>query len=373
MLACWGSRVWGVGPGRLGLIVSMLGLMVATSVGAARVERVSVGPKGVVIEPAADGDSARIHVDDAQDAKGGAGRYGHGGWIEVDDHGDALVRVFGDIHVPPGKRVSDDVVAVFGSVEVEGEVEGDVVAVMGSVHVRDGAVVQGEVVSVGGVVDQEEGAAIHGQTVSVGFFPVSWGIPALPLTLGAVAAGWIAAVFAGWIFALAFPDRLARVAATASRRTGASFLLGVASVPGIVALIMLMFVTVVGIPLAFLLPFAYILLVYAGHLAATYVLGCKLTGRGVGSPGMVWPIVAGSLLVATFFILGAFLFVAPGPTRPLGLFSALLGCLLAVGLTAIGTGAFLLSKLGSEPKDVLRGAPGMTPAASFPAQAPPTI
>src|SRR4030095_10091116 len=93
-------------------------------------DRVRIGPDGVVVERG-DGDSVDIHIDKRA--------YGHGGWIEVDDHGDALVRIFGDIHVPRGKRVTDDVVAVCGSVDVEGEVDGDVVAVLGSVLGLGGA------------------------------------------------------------------------------------------------------------------------------------------------------------------------------------------------------------------------------------------
>jgi hypothetical protein len=268
--------------------------------------------------------------------------------------------------------VSDDVVAVFGSVDVEGEVEGDVVAVMGSVHVRDGAVIHGEAVSVGGAVQQEDGATIGGETVSVGFLPVSWGVPALPLTLSAIAGGWITALFTGWIFALAFPGRLVRVAATASRHTGASFLLGLVSLPGFVAAMVLLIVTVVGIPLAFLLPFAYVLLIYGGQLAATYVLGCKLIRRQLGTPGLVWPMMAGSLLVAMFFAVGAVLFVAHGVSRPLGLFSGLLGLLLVLGLAAIGTGAFLLSRLGNEPKDLAWDSHGHAPVAA-PVPIPPPV
>lgn len=359
MSACWASRMRRDGLS-LGLLLCALVVGFSTSAAGTQAERVRIGPDGVVVERS-DGDSVEVHID----------KRSHGGWIEVEDHGDAMVRVFGDIHVPRGKRVTDDVVAVFGSVDVEGEVDGDVVAVMGSVHVRDGAEVQGEVVSVGGMVDQADGAIIQGQTVSVGFLPSSWGVPALPFTLGAIAAGWVAAVFAGWIFALAFPGRLVRIATTASRRTGASLLLGLASLPGFVALVMLMLVTVVGIPLAFLLPFAYIILTYAGFLVGSYVLGSKLVGRALGSRGLVWPIVAGTLLVTVFFLAGALLFVAPGMTRPLALFSVLLGCLLVMGLTSIGTGAFLLSRFGTLPKDVNSSTESSTPVPGAMPASPP--
>ena len=142
----------GGAPAHMGLALACMSLcLAAAAVAGTSADRISVGPKGVVVERGGESDTVRVHVIEGKSERDGFG--GHGGWIEVDDHGDALVRVFGDIHVPRGKRISDDVVAVFGSVEVEGQVDGDVVAVLGSVHVRDGAEVQGEVVSVGGVVD----------------------------------------------------------------------------------------------------------------------------------------------------------------------------------------------------------------------------
>jgi hypothetical protein len=292
------------------------------------------------------------------------------GWIEVDDDGNAVVRVFGDVHVAAGERVRNDVVAVFGSVHIEGEVDGDVVAVFGSVRLGEGARVEGDVVSVGGGLEQAAGAFVDGETVSVGFAPVSWGIPGLPLTLVTIAMGWVAAVFTGWLFGLLFPDRFLRVAAVASKRTGAALALGLASLPGVLALEMLLFVTVIGIPLAFLLPLAYGLIAYAGHLAAAYLLGAKLTGRRPGPSGFVLPLAVGTLFVAFFFVLGAGLFAGPGVVRPFALFSVLLGCLLLLGLTAIGTGAFILSKLGAEPREVVWAAEASTPAPA-PAPSPP--
>jgi hypothetical protein len=84
------------------------------------------------------------------------------------------------------------------------------------------------------------------------------------------------------------------------------------------------------------------------------------------------PILAGTLLVAAFFALGAALFVVPGISRPLGLFSVVLGGLLVVGLTSIGTGAFLLSKLGTVPRDVTWNPAPLAPPAPSAGLAPPT-
>ena len=316
-----------------------------------QVERISVGSNGIVIQRAGDADT--IDSDLPTRHYRVRGKFGSTGLVSVDDEGDAIVRVFSDIEVPAGRRVVGDVVAVFGSVDVQGQVEGDVVAVLGSVHLRPGAIVEGDAVSIGGVLDQAEGVEVHGETVSVGFIPVSWGVPALSFTLSAVIAGWLAALFVGWLFALLFPTRLLRVAATSSRRTAASLLLGLVSVPLFVSAVGLLFVTVVGIPLAVLLPPAYLLLGFAGQMAATYVLGCKLTARRLGGGnGMMMPILAGTTMVAAFFLIGALLFVLPGISRPLALFTVMLGMLIVMGLTAIGTGAFLLSRLGAEPHDL---------------------
>ena len=316
-----------------------------------QVNRIRVGSDGIVIERG--GRTDTLETDRDSDRRSYRRRHRTDGFVHVDGGGDAVVRVFADIDIPAGERVNGDVVAVFGSVTVAGQVEGDVVAVMGSVTLKPGSTVGGDAVSVGGIVDQAEGVEVRGETVSVGFVPVSWGIPALSFTLSTIVAGWLAAMFLGWLFALLFPTRLLRVATTASKRTAASLLIGMVSLPLVISAIGLLFVTVVGIPLAVLLPPTYLLLAFAGQMAATYVLGCKLTGRRLGGGGgMMIPILAGTVLVAAFFVVGALLFVAPGIARPLALFAVMLGGLLVMGLTAIGTGAFLISKLGAEPHDI---------------------
>jgi hypothetical protein len=272
-----------------------LGSQVALARTVERVKRVSVSSHGVVIEREGEADS----LDSSYTFRARLGR--HHGWINVDDDHDALVRVFSDAHVEAGETVSGDVVAVFGSVDVEGKVQGDVVAVLGSVHLHPGASVGGDAVSIGGVLDQAEGADVGGETVSVGFMPSRWGVPAVSLTLSAVLAGWLAAMVTGWLLVTLFPVRTVRVATMASRRTSASLLVGLLSIPMFVAALFLLIVTVVGIPLAILLPPAYFVLCFAGQLAATYVLGCKLTGRRLGTGGLMMPIFAGTLLMAALF------------------------------------------------------------------------
>jgi len=281
----------------------------------------------------------------------------HGG-----DNGTGIVRLFSDATVYSGERVDGDVVAVFGSVRVEGEVEGSTVAVFGSVDLRRGAVVHGDAVAVGGVLRDDQGSRVDGQSVQVGFLPLTLGLPGLPVVLSMIVLAWLVTLFFGWATAALFPNRLARIAVTSSRRTLASLLLGIASGPFTCIATMVLLVTVVGIPIAVLLPIVYVAVLYAGQLAATYVLGCKLTRRRPGSGGVTMPLVSGSLLVASVFGFGAILWETPGIVRTVALFFLMLGALLVMGLTTIGAGAFLLSRAGSRPVDIDGSDTGVTPA-----------
>jgi hypothetical protein len=298
-----------------------------------------------------------------------------GGPIVVHGNGNGVVRLFSDARVGPGERVDGDVVAVFGSVRVEGEVTGSAVAVFGSLDLRRGAVVHGDAVAVGGGLHEGEGARVSGQTVQVGFLPLTLGLPGLPVVLATIVLCWLVSLFFGWIAAALFPGRLARIAVTSSRRTAASLGLGIVSGPLMLMSMALLMVTVIGIPLAVFLPLAYIAVVYAGQIAATYVLGCKLTRRRLGAGGVTAPLIAGSLLVASIFGFGAILWDTPGIIRTVALFFMLVGLLLIVGLSTIGTGAFILSRAGSRPHDIGDGAApgGAAPVPPAPAAEAPAV
>jgi len=287
------------------------------------------------------------------------------------DNGNGVVRLFSDARVGPGERVDGDVVAVFGSVRVEGEVEGSAVAVFGSLDLRRGAVVRGDAVAVGGGLSSE-GARVSGQSVQVGFLPMTLGLPGQPLVLACIFFFWVISLFFGWVGAALFPARLKRVAIMSSRRTAASLGLGILSGPMVLMATLLLLVTVIGIPIALLLPLVYVAVIYAGQLAATYVLGCKLTRRPLGTGGITGPLMAGSLLVASVFGFGAILWDTPGVVRTAALFFLLVGTLLLVGLSTIGTGAFLLSRAGTRPRSpegpaVPAPAPPAPPATEAPA------
>src|SRR6266516_3450082 len=100
--------------------------------------------KEAPLEPAADRSSRRIH-------RSGGDR----------------VRIFGDAVVNEGEEVTGQVVAVLGSVRVDGEVGDQVVAVLGSVDLGPHAVVHGDVVTVGGQLRRASGSQINGAVTEV--------------------------------------------------------------------------------------------------------------------------------------------------------------------------------------------------------------
>ena len=292
--------------------------------------------------------------------------------VVVDDGSAGLVRVFADAEVAPGERIEGDVVAVFGSVEVAGHVSGNVAAVFGSVSLKPGAVVDGDVVAIGGALDQAAGAVVNGESVSLGLFSWHPGVPTLRVLLLSVLGSWIMTLILGWMLTLVFPHRMRRVAITASQRTAGSFVLGVASGPLVVIAVVLMLITVVGIPFALMLPLAYIFIVWAGQLTTAYVLGCRLLRRTIGEGQPMAPLAAGTLFVAMFFALAAILAGPQGALRTFALFFTLLGTLLVLGLSVVGTGAVLLSRFGSRPRDNGAAAPGagMAPSPVEPSVVP---
>lgn len=271
--------------------------------------------------------------------------------VEGDVSGSA-VAVFGHVTLAPGATVGGDAVAVVGGQRSAGRVEGAEVAVLGSVDLARGAWVGQDAVAVGGRVSTDTTAHVSGETVSVGLLPLTLGLPALPLVLATVATGWLITVFFGWLLALMFPLRLARAGITSSRRTFLSIVAAAAALFLWPVAALLCIVTIIGAPVGIVMFVAWPLLVCAGQITGTWVLGHKLLRRRLGEGGHVAPIAAGALLIAALWMIAALCFTHGGVGGAFALFFGLVALLVQVGLATIGAGAILLSRLGTRPNDV---------------------
>jgi hypothetical protein len=337
----------------------------AIDVGGVRVQRSLDARHPVHLRGNLDVNGKRVQFDDTLDltvprvTRAPSLVLGPGIHIESDDA--SIVRMGSDIFIDSTQVVDDAVVALFGNITVRGRVGGDVVAVLGSVTLEPGAVVDGDAVAVGGALEQAADATVHGQSVSLSFLPIHTGIPPLRALAIALFVAWLLAMLVGGALALLLQRRVARVAQTIAERAGWSLLLGILLPPLAVIAAVLLMVTLIGIPVACLLPLVYLFMLWIGTVAATYLLGCRATGRELGS-GLGVPLLAGTLIVGVLFGIGAAFAGDRGVVGSLALFFPLLGVLLATSLSVIGSGAMIVSRFGTLPRSPASVTPPLTSA-----------
>ncbi|MDJ0761963.1 MAG: hypothetical protein QNJ97_03150 [Myxococcota bacterium] len=260
------------------------------------------------------------------------------------------VQIGKPIHIAVDEEV-DDVVSVGGSVTVEGKVNGDAVSVGGTLTLASTAVVHGDAVSVGGALDVEPGAVVHGQQVNVGIpFPIGAILAegedgdinlALPSALSGLAGTFAAFSFFGslleavllFVLALAIlalaPRRVQRIRDYLSERTGMSVLAGLIILLAFVPLIILLAVTIIGLPLIPVVIIALLVLIVFGLAAMLSWIGYKV------------PIFKKNKSQLAAITIGAVVFMLINLIPVAG--PVLLFC-----IAMVAAGAALLSRLGSE-------------------------
>ena len=190
------------------------------------------------------------------------------------------IRIFGDVVVNEGEEVAGEVVAVLGSVRIDGEVSREVVAVLGSVELGPRAVVHGDVVTVGGRLRKEPGAQVGGNETEVSLgdagarvhFPwmQGWG----PFYFGGF--GPVTRLI-GTTFRLILLALVACVALVVARRavegsaqrladdpikaTLVGLVAWVLFVPMLILIAVVLSISIIGIPLLLLMPFVVIALI----------------------------------------------------------------------------------------------------------------
>jgi hypothetical protein len=299
-----------------------------------------------------------------------------GGWSEVARyrHGGARVRFGGDVTVAEDEAIGDDVVAILGSARVDGRVDGNVVAIAGSVHLGPKASVRGDVTAVGGSVERAGGTVVNGQINEVRFSRPRFGPLAdirpwrdwhwfgdtvrypfsgsFDLVATLVRVGLVGLLAALMIAVLPAPVR--RVADRVAAEPWRAGFVGLAAqllfVPVLVITVVVLAVSIIGIPLLLLVPFGLIAVAVAlvmGFAGAACAVGRWIGNRaGSGAPGLIASLVAGLAVVFALTIIAKFLGLVG---LPVGL---IVGAVLAVGFVVeyvawtVGLGGVLLSRFG---------------------------
>jgi uncharacterized RDD family membrane protein YckC len=228
-----------------------------------------------------------------------------------------VVSIFGDTRVTG--NVSDGTVSVLGSTYVDGKIDGDVVAVLGNMEIGPHAEIDGSVVVVGGTLQRDPASIIHGDVQhifggdvgSMGWLR-SWVRHCLlygrPLAL-APGLGWawslaLACLALYAVLALLFREGITRCVQTFETQPGHSVLAALIAMLSTPVLVVLLCVTVIGIPAV---PFVLVALFCVSLFGKAVMLawvGRRVTGsRGVGP--MSHPVSA--VLLGGVLVLGLYL------------------------------------------------------------------
>jgi hypothetical protein len=276
--------------------------------------------------------------------------------------GDVVCVFGGDIEVLG--RVEGMVFTLFGNINVEGTVEDATVAPFGSVRVGPNAKVGGDVVASN--IEKEPGGRIGGyrNELFFKFFGDTWetrGAYWVQTTLTVIVL--LKTLF--WVFLVLLAHALAaRNVTKVKNKIQASFfksfLMGVLVQILLLPAVLLLIMTIVGIPVAvFLIPLMIVAAVILSQAAIGLFLGEKIDeNTGLKFPTPLGKTLAGLMamqlvpLLAVVFAWGTGLDLFGGSFRMLALGLIVLSVIIGYVVVTIGTGAVTMTRFGTRPRDL---------------------
>jgi hypothetical protein len=270
-----------------------------------------------------------------------------------------IVKVWNDAQISENEDVRGNVVAVFGSADINGRVEGSVVTVFGALRLGETAEVTGTVVAVGGELDQSPGALVE-DVVAVN-----------PLRRG-VGDGWqglfrhdgLSFMISQGAFLLMVLLAVVAVMTTPGRRftnitdtlrgaPGASLGTGVVSAlagHAVAAVLMAVLVlTVIGVPLALLVALALGIVIVIAVAVSSAVVGgrlCGMFGSACRTPWLV--VVLGMAALHLVSFIGA-LSGLLGQSQTVATAIVMAGWAIKLVAYLLGLGALVYSRFGAKP------------------------
>ncbi len=316
------------------------------------------------------------------------------------------VVVFGGALRVDGEVVGDAVV-IGGTARIDGPVSGDVAVIGGTVRLGPGAEVGGDVVSVGGRVDSEAGSVVHGEVVQVpfgpefrfdagrpwhwaggdhlgwfDFSPWSYGLGIMWKVLGLVVMALLVSL--ALLIARGPVERIERKVQHEPWKAGlVGLVTQILSLPLLIVVCVVLAISIIGIPLLLLVPFAVLAAIVVAFIGFTGVLlrlGRWTEGRfGWKIPNIYVAGLLGLALVEVWGFLGELLGFGGGPIRLFAVMFIVFGCLLTYLAWTVGLGGALLTRFGTAEgwnggrRLDLPPTPPVPPLGSEPEYAPPAV
>ncbi len=308
----------------------------------------------------ADTSGQRIIFDNKGGSVTGAG--GH-----YKEKGSDLVRFGEDVTVDANELVRGDVVVFGGDVTVEGKVVGDVVVLMGDARVVSGAEINGDMVVIGGTLDEQNEVIIHGERVVVRKFKMS--MMGFPFKVGRqfrvfeflfIPVKFFISLVLSFLVVLFLRDRIIKshehVASGVFKSFGTGFLVAFIGLFAIAFLAIILLITLIGIPLAFVLIVSCIALFFVAGTVFVYTLGSKVSDKlNVQTANPFAIVLIGTAVLYLPALLGFGISLLPFGGF-VGGFLKVFGVLLGLFAFFAGLGALFLSRFGA------RGVPSNAPA-----------
>jgi hypothetical protein len=302
-------------------------------------------------------------------------------------HRGDLVHIGGGLTVARDELVVGDVVAIGGSADVDGEVTGDVAVIGGSLNLGPDAVVRRDVSVIGGSLNRSPGARISGQANEVGLSgqaPVGsafgsafrrnllFGRPfsqlgrllATVLRISLLILSALVVMTLGKRFVQAIADR----AAAEPLRSGfVGLLMEVLFVPLLIVTIVVLAVSIIGIPLLLLVPFGIVLavvLMLIGFTGVASLVGRIVSDRFGIKRGPYASVALGVVVVVGLTLIARLVALAGGLVFGLVVASTLaaVGYLAEYVAWTMGIGAIILTWLSIR-RHRVPTTTGTTPAA----------
>jgi hypothetical protein len=193
-------------------------------------------------------------------------------------------------HVTIDGHVNGDVTVVAGSLDLRGSVDGDVTTVFSRTEFDAHADIEGDMTNVGGTL-RRNGARIQGQVVNIplGITLPTWGPHGWRTGWGEFEGflfWWkLFATFLFFVCALLLsalvPDRIRLISEEAPHRLFSAFVFGLIGYMVFVFSQLFLTITVIGIPLVFLLYLVFVVLKWLAMCGIFHQIGRRM-GRGLG-------------------------------------------------------------------------------------------
>jgi len=277
-----------------------------------------------------------------------------------------LVRIGTSMTVPKGERVDGDVVSIGGSADVDGEVIRDVSVIGGSLNLGPDAIVHGDVAVVGGSMTRSPSARVDGKVAEVGIGlggALPWNLPfrrnfrarrqispvsglagTILRTTLMIMGGLLVVTLGG-----RFVGEVAEQAAHEPLRSGLAGLVAeICFVPLLVVTVIVLAVSIIGIPLLILVPFGIafaVVLMFIGFTAIATHVGRWMSTRFGNQWGPYLSVAVGVLTIIAITLIARITAVGVGFSSGLFVTGPLrvIGFLVEYSAWTMGIGAIILA------------------------------